>query len=381
SQADDPREYTTEMLVPPSSPLVGKTLEEAGLRHLPGAYVAEIERDGQVTVAVSSEERLRANDRLVFVGVVESVVDLRKSRGLLPATDQVFKLDSARSDRCLIEAVVSDSCPLVGKTIRDGRFRSVYNAAIIAVARNGVRLRKKIGDIVLTSGDTLLLEAKPSFAEQQRDSRDFFLVSRIEDSQPPRHERALVALAILALMVLAVTAGWLNILPAAMLAAGFMLLTRCCRSAEARRNVDWQVLLVIAAALGIGKALQRTGAAAALAELLIDLAGDSPHFALLLIYLVTAAFTATITNVAAAALVFPIALAAAGNLNVNFIPFAMTIMMAASASFATPIGYQTNMMVYGAGGYRFSDYLRMGLPLTLLVGAVTVLLAPVIWPF
>ena len=148
-------------------------------------FLAEVDRDGFVLPAVSPDERLRSNDRLVFVGVVESVVDLQKIRGLVPATDQVFKLTAPRATRCLIEAVVSSSCPLVGKTIRDGRFRSNYNAAVIAVARDGERIQKKIGDIVLRPGDTLLLEAHPSFADQQRNSRDFYLVSRLEDSQPP----------------------------------------------------------------------------------------------------------------------------------------------------------------------------------------------------
>ncbi len=137
------------MIVEPDSPLINKTIEAAGLRHLPGVYLAEVDREGFVLPAVSPDERLRANDRLVFVGVVESVVDLQKIRGLAPATDQVFKLTAPRSTRCLIEAVVSNSCPVAGKTIRDGRFRSLYNAAVIAVAHNGERIHKKIGDIVL----------------------------------------------------------------------------------------------------------------------------------------------------------------------------------------------------------------------------------------
>ena len=135
SQSDDPRNDTAEMLVQPDSPLVGKTIEDAGLRHLPGAYLAEIDRDGTVLPAVSPQERLRENDRLVFVGIVESVVDLQKTRGLIPATNQVFKLESLRSVRCLIEAVVSNTCPLIGRTIRDGNFRTAYNAVVVAVVQ------------------------------------------------------------------------------------------------------------------------------------------------------------------------------------------------------------------------------------------------------
>lgn len=381
SEIDNPREYTIEMTVDPNGPLIGKSIEQAGLRHLSGVFLAEIEREGEIIPAVSPTETLRGNDRLVFVGVVDSVVDLQKIRGLLPATNQVFKLDAPRSRRCLIEVVVSNSCPLIGKSIREGKFRSVYQAAIIAVARNGERIRKKIGDIVLRPGDTLLLETRPSFVEQQRNSRDFFLVSKIENSTPPRHERAWVALIILVGMVVAATVGWMSMLEAAMVAAGLMIITRCCTGAVARRSVDWSVLIVIAASFGIGRALDTTGAAGEIAGAVLSLAQSNPWVALALVYLITTLFTEIITNNAAAVLVFPIALSLSQQLDVNFMPFAICIMMGASASFATPIGYQTNLMVYGPGGYRFGDYFRFGSPLNLLVGVVSVTLAPFIWPF
>jgi di/tricarboxylate transporter len=166
-----------------------------------------------------------------------------------------------------------------------------------------------------------------------------------------------------------------------MLAAGLMLIARCTSASAARRAVDLQVLLVIAAAFGIGLALEKTGAAAAIAAALIGLAGDSPWATLALVFLVTSLFTNLITNNAAAALMFPIAVAAAARLDVSLLPFVIVIMKAASASFATPIAYQTNLMVMGPGGYGFADYLRLGLPLTLLSGAVTVLIVPWVWPF
>lgn len=381
SNLDDPRSYTIEMLVEPESPLVGKTIEDAGLRHLPGVFLAEVDRDGFVLPAVAPDERLRGNDRLVFVGVVESVVDLQKIRGLAPATDQVFKLTEPRSTRCLIEAVVSNSCPIVGRTIRDGRFRSTYNAAVIAVARNGERINKKIGDIVLAPGDTLLLEAHPSFVDQQKNNRDFFLVSRLEDSQPPRHERAIVAVAILAGMVLLASLTSMGMFKAALLAAGLMLAARCCSITLARRSVDWEVLLAIAASFAIGAALEKTGAAAMLAGSMIELAAGNPWASLAVVYLATLIATELITNNAAAALMFPMALATAARLDVNAMPFIIVVMMAASAGFATPIGYQTNLMVYGPGGYRFSDYCKIGIPLDLLIGVITVVIAPLVWPF
>ncbi len=381
SQLEDARKYTVEMLVEPHSPLEGKTIEAAGLRQLPGMYLVELDRDGQMMPAVSPQQILRGGDRLLFAGVVDSVLDLQKIRGLTPATDQVFKLQSPRHQRCLVEAVVSESFPLLGKSIREGRFRTLYQAAIIAVARNGERIQRKIGDIVPRPGDTLLMETHPSFLERYRNTRDFLLVSQLDNSTPPRHERAGTAVAIMVGMVVLAASGWLSMLQAAMLAAGLMLLGSCTSAGAARRAVDWQVLLVIAAAFGIGLALEKSGAAGIIAGGLVGLAGDNPWAALALFFLATSLFTNLITNNAAAVLMFPIALAAAARLDVSVMPFAIVIMKAASASFATPIGYQTNLMVMGPGGYAFSDYLRMGVPLTFLTGVLTVLIAPLVWPF
>jgi di/tricarboxylate transporter len=381
SQFSNAREYTVQMSVAAHSPLIGDSIAQAGLRHLPGLYLIEIERKGRVIPAVSPDERLEKDDRLLFAGIVESIVDLQKIRGLEPATDQVLKIDSPREERRLIEAVVSNSCPLVGKSVREGRFRDVYNAAIVGVARNGHRLKEKIGDIVLRAGDTLLLVTRPSFVDQQHNSRDFFLVSLLEDTDPMRHDKALTATLILLGMVLVAASGLLSMLQAAMLAAGLMIITRCTQGRIARRAVDWQVLVVIGASFGIGNALQTTGAAQVIAEALIGITGDAPHYTLAAVFAVTALFTAVATNNVAAVVMFPIALATAKALEISFMPFAVTIMVAASASFATPIGYQTNLMVYGVGGYRFNDYMRIGIPLTLLIGLVTVLLAPLWWPF
>jgi di/tricarboxylate transporter len=381
SLTDDPRQYTVEMTVEPGGSLVGQSIEQAGLRHLPGLFLAEIERDGEILAAVGPQERLYSEDRLIFVGIVESVVDLRKMRGLVPATDQTFKLDAPQVHRCLVEAVVSDHCPLVGRNIREGRFRSVYNAAVIAVARSGKRLSGRIGDIVLQPGDTLLLETHSDFVSQQRNSRDFYLVSGVENSSPPRHERAWIAFAILAVMVTLVTFEWVDILPAALLAALVMVGTRCCTSGEARQSIEWSVLLVIGAAIGIGSAMEQSGAASAVASQLIGLAGGHPWMVLAMVYLTTLIFTEMMTNNAAAVLAFPIALSAASRLGVSYMPFVIAVMMGASAGFATPFGYQTNLMVFGPGGYRFSDYLRVGIPLDLLFMAVTVALAPLVFPF
>jgi di/tricarboxylate transporter len=388
TENEDPRHYTVEMLVEPGSGIIGKSIEEAGLRNLPGAYLMEIEREGERLVAVGPEEKLEANDRLIFVGVVESVVDLQKIRGLTPATEQVFKLSDPRRNRVLVEAVVSPSCPLIGKTIRAGQFRTKYNGVVIAVHRHGQRLtNKKIGDIVLQSGDTLLIETHPRFLREHRDSRDFYLVSNIPGSQPMRHERAWIALGVLGVMVLLAGTGILSMLNAALLAAGFMVILRCTSPNQAHQSIEWRVLMVIGSALGIGLALDRSGAATAIANSLVSLVQGNPWLVLLMVYLVTTLFTELITNNAAAVLMVPIAKAATEELSrvtgepVSILPFAIAIMVAASASFSTPIGYQTNLMVYGPGGYRFTDYMRIGIPLNIMVMAITVTLAPMIWSF
>jgi di/tricarboxylate transporter len=380
SLSDDPRQYTVEMTVMPTGPLVGQSVEKAGLRHLPGLFLAEIARGKDVLPAVAPTEKLQASDRLIFVGIIESVVDLKKIRGLVPADAQADKVNVPDTQRCLIEAVVSDRCPLIGRTIRDGQFRSTYNAAVLAIARSGERINAKIGDVILQPGDTLLLESHTAFEKQQRNSQDFFLVSSIENSAPIRHGQAGIALAIMVAMVLSATFNLLNIVTAAMLAAGLMVLARCCTGSEGRRSVDISLLLVIGSALGLGKAMETTGAAETIAETLIGLAGGNERAVLIAVYLVTMIFTELITNNAAAVLMFPIALASAKKLGVDDPrPYVVAVMIAASAAFVTPFGYQTNLMVYGPGGYRFSDYVRFGLPLSLLFMTICVILVPLIW--
>ncbi|MCA9304957.1 MAG: SLC13 family permease [Phycisphaerales bacterium] len=377
----DPKEYTLELMVPAGSPLAGKTVEQAGLRNLPGCFLVEIDREGEVLSAIGPDQVLRAEDRLLFAGVVESIRDVANLRGLVPATNQVFKLDSPRYRRRLFEAVVSPSCALVGKTIRQGRFRNVYDGAVIAVARNGERVRGKLGDIELEPGDVLLVEAEPGFGERTRNSRDFLLVSALEDSTPRRHAKAPLAVFILIAMVALATIGVYDMLAAALLAAGAMVITRCCTVSEARQGIDWSVLIVIGAALGLGAAMESSGAAAGMAGAVLGIARDNPWLALIAIYFVTMLMTEVITNNAAVALTFPIALETAQGLDVNFMPFVIAIMMAGSASFATPLGYQTNLMVYGPGGYTLKDFLRIGVPMNLLMGVTTVVITPFVFPF
>ncbi len=378
---EDARQYVVEMLVEPASPLVGKSIEDAGLRQLPGMFLIEIDRAGRILTAVSPRELLEASDRLIFAGDVRSVVDLKNIHGLRVADDQVFKLDAHQSTRSLVEVVISPNFPHLGKTVRDMGFRNHYGAAIIAISRDGRHLKTKIGDVDLRPGDTLLLETHEDFIENQRYSRDFLLVSQIENSRPVRHEQRGTAGLILLGMVALVGTGVVPMFKAALLAAALLVLTRCVRIRDARRSIDWEVLLVIAASIGLGAAMEKTGAAQSIAELIIGASAGSPTGLLISLFALTAAFSAVISNMAAAVILFPVAIAASQGLGVAPEPLAVTLMIGASTCFATPIGYQTNLMVYGPGNYKFQDFLKMGVPLTVAVGIVTVGIVPLIWPF
>jgi di/tricarboxylate transporter len=380
SVADDPQQYTVEMQVDAAGALVGRSIEDAGLRHLRGLYVAEIQRTDGTIAAAKPSELLHADDVLILVGAIESVVDLRKIRGLTPSDDQARKLQIPAWRRTLVEAVVSPRCALLGKTIRGGQFRSHFAAAVVAVARGDKRLTGKLGDIRLEVGDVLLLEAAPSFLERQRESRDFFLVSPVDQGAVRRPERAWIAVLILLAMVILAAGTRFTIMTSALVAAIAMIAFRCCTTSEARRSIDWSVLIVIGATIGIGIAMKESGAATSIAEGLIGLSGGDKMFAFAAVFLATMMCTELITNNAAAVLMFPIALQTATSLDCNPTPFVIAVMIAASASFLTPFGYQTNLMVFGVGGYRSIDYLRFGLPLSLIVFVVTMLVVPWQWP-
>ena len=366
------REYGVEVEVVGPGPLVGKTISEAGLRALSYGYLAEIDRGGRLITAVEPDRVLQAGDRLYFVGAPECASELRRIQGLKPANGDVHKLDVANHQRCLVEVVLGPEFPALSKTIRDSQFRTRFSAVILSLSRDGKRVPGKLGDITFRMGDTLLLEASHQFVEHYRFRRDFLLVSALNDSTPPDFHKAPRALGILALMVLMSASGLLQIMEAAFLAAGAMIVSGCITASRARRSVDLPVLVVIAASFALGNAMTVTGAAAWVAGGLLGFGELTPWVALVLIYFLTAVFTEMITNNAAAVLMFPIVLAVSQQLGVNFLPYAIAVVFAASASFITPLGYQTNLMVFGPGRYRFGDYVRIGLPLSLLAGGARI---------
>ncbi|TGD71715.1 SLC13 family permease [Mangrovimicrobium sediminis] len=374
----DPREYTVEVAVASDGPLVGRSIAAAGLRHLGSIYLVEIERDGQVLGAVAPQEQLRGGDRLVFAGDTDAIVNLQRINGLVPSTGEAPALGRANPERCLVEVVVSPHCECIGQTIRNSRFRERYEAVVLAVARGGERIPGNLGSIELHAADTLLLEARPNFVRRQAQARDFLLVSGIA-AERPRHDRALLAWLILLAVVTSAALGLLSMLNAAFLGAGLMLLSRSCTPTQALRSLDLPVLLSIGASFALGAALEQTGAATLLAGQVLQ-ATANPLAMLALTYLTTSILTEIITNNAAAVIMLPIVLAGCHSAGFNPEPFVVALMFGASASFATPIGYQTNLMVAGPGGYRFGDFLRAGIPLNLVCGAVTVAVIPYIWP-
>lgn len=382
ADASDVRQYTFEMLVGPGSPINGKTIEAAGLRNLPGGYLIGIERSGERRVAIAPSTMLYDHDVLIFAGELDSMQDLKQTNGLTPATrKQASKLPANLE---LIEAVLSDRSPLVGKSVKEGGFRSVYNAVVIAVHRGGEHLDAKIGDIVLRAGDNLLLEADAQFVTRHRNRQDFYYLNALGAAERFRTGKAGIALAVLLAVVLLATTQVMPLVTAALLGAGIMVLLGCCTPYEARSSINWRVLIMMGAAIGFGQAMSTTGVAAQAAGAIIGMmpAGE-PIYSLGAIYVVAMVLTSIIGPVPTAGLLFPVlvAIAGPGGLDCSFTPFAVTLMMTAAASFASPSAYQTNLMVANAGGYKPMDFVRVGLPLNLLVMITTLLIAPKVWPF
>ena len=380
---DSRREYLVEMVVTPACRLIGQSIEGAGLRRLPGLFLIEIDRRGTVIAPVSPDTVLESNDRLVFTGVVGTIVDLKKIPGLEAATETTDSSAEEQRRRRLCEAVVSRSSPLIGQTVREAQFRSHYNAAIVAIHRNGARLTTKIGDVKLESGDTLLMQTGPNFVQAHRNNPDFYLVSDVEGSQPLRHERWWVALVIFAGLLVTMFFGRSDTaMLGAFLAGGLMVLTRCMSASDARQTVEWPILIAIGASFGLGTALDKSGAALFLSGKLVALTQPfGPYATLAAIYFVTMILNELITNNGAAVLAFPFCLKAAELSHCDARPFVMAVALAASFAFASPVGYQTHMMVFGPGGYRFGDFVKVGVPLNILLWIACVIMIPMIWPF
>jgi len=369
------REFVAALKVEPGYIHAGKSIKAAGMRHLKGLFLFQIRRGNTLLSPVGPDEIIREGDLLFFTGLPETILDFQKSPGLRLLRESGFDLKHYDSDAVgSFEAVISPNSPLIGTNVRESGFRTRYNAVIVAIHRSGDRVAQKIGDIVLRSGDTLLILAPRSFMEKWYHSTDFHLISR--SSAVPSKPRWAVrlSLGVLICMILAMALKLTPILLAVSMAAVILVASGCISPRDARRHIDWKVLLVIASAFGIAKAMENSGLAAFLARELIHMIGSFGPLGLLAgIYFLTSFYTEIITNNAAAALLVPIAFSTAEQLSLDPRPFLIAVALAASASFATPIGYQTNLMVYGPGGYKFTDFLRVGIPMNLLIGTMAVL--------
>ena len=374
------REYTIEMVVEPGGPLDGSEVEAGGLRSLSGVYLVQLERPGYTIAPVSPRTVLRGNDRLSFVGRVDDVVDLHGIGGLRSSEDgQLAQLGADTG--AIYEVVLGQSSPVVGQTIRDSEFRGRYQAAVLAVHRAGRRVDAKLGDVQMRVGDTLLLISDDDFEMQWGEQPDFLLVSGVgELARRGVQRRALLVGPLVVVMVVLAATGALTLLEAALLAALAVVALRVLNPVQARNAIDLDVVVTIAAAFGLAAAIQESGLADQFAMRIVDVfEALGPRGVLLGLVLATIVLTELVTNSAAAVLMFPVAVVAAESAGLDTRSTAIAIAVTASASFLTPIGYQTNIMVYGPGGYRFSDYARLGAPLSLTVIAVVVLGTPVFW--
>lgn len=375
----NPREYTVALLVQQRSPIVGETVQEAGLRQLQGLYLVEVTReDGEVIPAVAPSTRIHANDVLLFAGVVETVTELYHIPGLVPAAGQSRKMKLERHRRRLVELVISASSVLAGKTAKESQFRSRFSAAIIAVHRQGEYVKEKIADIKFQAGDTLLVETGEEFVVRFGKDSNFALVSEVSGSQPPREDRLHMAIAavIVIAMIAITTSGLRPLLTMAAVASFLMIATSCLTLRNAAQSISLPVIVTIAASFGVSQGMEDTGAARELANFIVGVFENLGSIGLLFgIYVGTALLSAVITNNAAVTLMFPVIkgiVTTPGN-TISVRAALYTLMIGASSSFSTPIGYQTNLMVHGPGGYTFMDWVKFGVPLQIFLGIAGVL--------
>jgi di/tricarboxylate transporter len=350
--------------------LDGTEVERGGLRNLKGVFLAEVRRATETIVPARPSTTLLGGDHLVFVGRADQVLDLQNNPGLRSAEHEHVEVFH-QAGHTYFEAVVGTGSPLVGQTLKEAQFRRRYQAAVVGIHRSGAAVRAKFGTVPLRAGDNLLLLADEDFRERWRDRPDFLLIAHFGGMAPTSTRHAWLVGAILLGVVGSSALGLLPILHAALLGAFALVGLRVLTPGEAGRAVDLDVVLLIAAAFGLGRALEVTGlAGAAAAGIFTTFDALGAAGIVLGVVLATLALTELVTNNAAAVLVFPVAMAAAQEAGLDPRAVALAVAVAASSSFLTPIGYQTNTMVYGPGGYRFWDYARLGAPLTLIVAVV-----------
>lgn len=375
------RHYEAEFLVEEGGHMVGKSLKEAGFKHSTECDLMMVSTEDDKPVPLDFDYVLKGGEQLTFSCDIDHLPDLWSMIGLIPS-NTVNKLESERYTHHLVEAVISPRSAVIGRKVSDLPLPgSPYKFWLVALSRDGRPVAEHISDTRLKANDDVVMEVENKFFHEPLNEKEFLLTRRLRGAHLPRTNRALMAAAITITMIGMVTLGFMSMLNAALLASGAMLLTGCMTLKEAANSISYSTLVVMACAIGLESAVSHTGLARAIADGLAQVGGTNPYVALTAIFIGAVFMSNFIAHAAAVALMFPIALNTAVDLNISFMPFAIVIMLGASYSFISPTGYQTNLMVYGPGGYRFTDFFRIGIPLTLLVTLVTVLLTPLFFSF
>jgi len=370
------QDYFIDAKIQADSTLIGRSVEENGLRHLESLFLAEIVRDGKLISPVAPSEVLLQSDRLIFSGDVTKVMQLNQFSGLQTFADSNGLLGSN-----LTEVVIRPESMLVGKSLKDAGFRARFDAAVVAIKRDGERVSGKLGEVGLQAGDFLVLAVGSDFKSRSNLSKNFILVSGVEPDTRLSGMAERIAIGGFIIAVGAAALGLISLFKAMVLLLGGLLFFRCLSPGEIVRRFPKEIWLIVASALALSQAMHNAGLVELIAKLVNgNLSGQWAIVGLVSIYLLTWTFTELVTNNAAAALMFPLAYGLANALGVNPMSFVMTVAFAASASFVSPYGYQTNLMVYNAGRYNLSDFVKLGLPVAIVYAIVVLTLVPLIFP-
>jgi len=367
------REYIVETQIAPDSQLIGKTVEEAHLRHLKGLFLTEIFRGSQVIAPVSPSSYLLEGDVLIFAGNTEKIADLVKQSIGLTLPHMVEKYRQEQVD--IVEVVISYNSSLIGKKVRDSDFRGTYDAAILAIHRNGEKISGKIGDMGLKSGDVLLVVAGTGFGKHEVEERDFYFISKIREIPKQNIKKAALLIGGTVLAIGLAIAGVASLFQTLLVLLAVLLMFRVTSLTDIRASIDYNLIVIIALGLALGVAMIKTGVADMIANSFVAIFEPLGVIGVMFgIFLVSNILSAFMFNAAAAVIIFPVSLSIALTMNVNPVPFVLLVAFGVGTSFITPIGYQTNLMVYGPGGYSFWDFFRIGFPLTLIYMVVCVII-------
>ena len=390
----DSREFITRAFVAKDSPLIGQLFTETSLRRMKKARVIDVVRDGARVRDGLDTVVFQEADEIIIKGRLESLMGISDQAGLSSDKasspgdpDQTLGLEDIRTESAvMMEGIIGPDSTLVGRSLKELNFRQRYGVIIVAVHRRGRNLRERFEDVNLAFGDTLLVQGPARRMQELFSLKDFINLSEPKDIAIRTKKAPFAITAILAFMVVGLLSG-INVIPpipivlVALSAALFVLVTRCIDPAEAYQSMEWKVLFMIIGMLGLGQALQFSGVAEILAKQVTSMTGGmDPRILVALFYLLAAVLTEMVSNNAVAALLTPLAIIVSIELGVDARPFIAAVMFGSSASFATPIGYQTNTFVYGAGGYKFGDFFKAGFPLAVILWLIASVLIPVIWP-